>query len=44
MVLVPNSAGGAVVAGVFSQSADPNNKTYQADSDALFNNVQIAIP
>jgi hypothetical protein len=42
MVLVPNSAGGAVVAGVFSQTADPDNKTYQADSDALFNNIQVA--
>ena len=41
MVLVPNTAGGAVVAGIFSQSADPNNTTYRADSDALFNNIQV---
>lgn len=40
MVLVPNPTG-AVVAGVFSQTADPNNKTYQADSDSVFNNIQV---
>jgi len=40
MVNVPNDTGGLFV-GVFSQTTDPANPTYQADSAAVLDNIQV---